>query len=161
MFKFPADLTVNIDPDTTGDPVKDAILADNGYFLKAYAEAVASGDANDPLLLTYGQPGALALYWQKGVTATRAAGFTLTGTEHYYKRSVDIKSATKADVTVCYDQSKTFNKEIATGKVRVTPVTDNSYVLYRFGVEKDPNGIWQVAVTTPHQNDAVVKQECR
>lgn len=160
-FKFPAGLTITVDPDSTNDPVKNAILADNGYFLKAYSEALASGNAKDPLLLKYATSGALALYWQRGVTTTHASGLTVTGTERFYRRAVDIKSSTEAYVTVCDDQSKIFNKEIATGKVHVTPVTDNSYLLYRLEVQKAANGIWQVAVTTAHQNDPTVKQECR
>jgi hypothetical protein len=160
-FKLPADYALNIDPDTTGDPVKDAILADNARFFKAVLEAMASGNAKDPLLLTYLAPGAAAYYWQGGITAERAKGLTVTGTDHLYKRTVDIKGPAQADVSVCEDQGKAFDKEIATGKVHVTPVTDNSYVLYFFGVQKASNGIWQVVYTQTHRNDQAVKQECR
>ncbi|WP_194893818.1 hypothetical protein [Catenulispora pinisilvae] len=160
-FKFPADYTLTVDPDTTGDPVKDAVLTDDARFLKAYEEALASGNANDPLLLTYATPSALALYWQKGVTTTHADGFTITGAERFYNRIVDIKSPTEADVTVCDDQSHAYNKEIATGKVHVTPATDNSYLLYYLKTQKASNGIWQVAATVVHHNDQAVKQACR
>lgn len=164
MFKFPADYTLTVDPDTTGDPVKDAILADNADFMKAYNEALASGDANDPLLLAYGVPAGIS-YWQQGIIQQHSKGLTITGTERIYNRSVDKVDTTKnpatATVYVCDDQSKAFDKEIATGKVHVTPVTDNSFVLYYFGVEKSATGVWQVVHIVTHQNDQAAKQECR
>ena len=58
-FTFPVDYHLTVDPDTTGDPVKDAILTDNARFLEADQEALASGNANDPLLLRYAMPDSL------------------------------------------------------------------------------------------------------
>lgn len=144
--------------------MKDAILADDANFWKAYNEALASGNANDPLLLVYGQPTGIYL-WQKGITDQHAKGLTITGTERIYRRVVDTvdtkKNPARATLYVCDDQSKAFDKEIATGKVHVTPVTDNSYVLYYLGVQKASNGAWQVVHIVTHQNDQASKQECR
>jgi hypothetical protein len=155
---------LTIDPDTTGDPVKDKILADNADFMKAYNEALASGDPNDPLLLAYGQPVGIN-YWQQGIKDQHAKGLTITGTERIYHRVVGDINTTKnpatATIYLCDDQTKAFDKEIATGKVHLTPVDDSDYILYYFGLQKASTGVWQVVHIITHQSDQAAKQECR
>lgn len=143
--------------------MKDAILTDNARFLEADQEALESGNANDPLLLRYAQPDSLSL-WQSGVTKGRAKGLTLAGTERFYNRVVLVVDNTKnppvATVSACDDKSKAFDKEIATGKVHGTPVTDSS-VLDLYGLIKAPDGTWQTVVSTPSQDEKQLKQQCR
>jgi hypothetical protein len=159
-FNLPADLTVTIDPDTTGDPVKDAVLATNGRFFKAYFEAITSGNVNDPLLLRYATPAGAAT-WQEVIKTQRAQGLTVTGTIHYYRRQVSVKDQSLANMSVCEDQSQLFDKEIKTGNVHRTSVSDADYVLLIFSVIKGADGSWQMASSLTHQGDAAVKQECR
>lgn len=161
-FEFPADYSLTIDPDTTGDPVKDEILADDADFWKAYLSDQASGNDKDPVLLQYATPGGADM-WQRAVADGRSKGLTITGTERIYHREIYKVDSVKniATMYVCDDQSKAFDKEIATGKVHLTPVTDDSYILYFFGLKKAANGTWQVMTTTIHQKDQQAKQECR
>lgn len=144
--------------------MKDAILADNANFMKAEFSDLAAGNAHDSLLLNYATTTGAAP-WQQGIADHHAKGLTITGTERIYHRVIDKIDTTKnpptASMYVCDDQTKAFDKEIATGKVRTTPVTDSDYLLYFFGLQKSASGVWQVYTSGTHQNDQAVKEECR
>lgn len=57
-------------------------------------------------------------------------------------------------------RAKAFDKEIATGKVHATPITDSSE-LELYGLVKAPDGTWQTLVSTTSQDEKQVKQQCR
>ncbi|MBZ6081133.1 hypothetical protein KVH15_08755 [Streptomyces olivaceus] len=43
------------------------------------------------------------------------------------------------------DESRRFSKDRKTGKVAKTPVTENSYVLYSTGLDRNADDVWRTS----------------
>lgn len=65
-----------------------------------------------------------------------------TGTLQVFNRRVDVHSDGTAEMTYCTNEGKAFDKELTSGKIDVTPVTKNDYVLYGMTLRKNNKGIW-------------------
>lgn len=126
----------------TGDPAKDSVLADVAYRINATDEAITAGTPDAPPLPFYYQGDALlgAADWIQGY---KKDGLSITGTTRYYNAQVQMSGMKSATVIYCSDESKAFDKVRSTGKPKVTPVTDDAYVLYNSRLEKNKKGVWQ------------------
>ncbi|MEU0058835.1 hypothetical protein [Streptomyces sp. NPDC006334] len=142
-IELPADVKLTFTPETTGDAVKDAILADNAQLLRALNAAIVAQNPRLPALEYYTE-GEGAVAAQDWVQSFKKVGWTVTGTVRYFDRQVNVESTNKASLSYCGDESKGFNKVIKTGKVKKTEATKDSYVAYGVQVAKNDKGVWQL-----------------
>ncbi|MFD4761407.1 hypothetical protein ACFWOJ_21770 [Streptomyces sp. NPDC058439] len=128
----------------TGDPVKDAVLADVSHRINATDAAIVNGDSNAPALPFYYQGDGLigAAEWIQGY---KDDGLSITGTTRYFKPQIEMLSKASASVVYCSDESKAYNKDRKTGKVDKSPASNDSYVFYSTRLDKNEQGIWQTA----------------
>ncbi|MFE7208983.1 hypothetical protein ACFU93_03025 [Streptomyces sp. NPDC057611] len=143
-IQLPPDLTLVFEDTKTGDPVKDAVLADSAERMRAVDAAITGTDPKGEALAYYntGKAREAALSW---VAQFKDADATLTGQARYYDRKVTLRSGTSAALIFCADESKGFSKDKKTQKIAKTPVTKNSYVLYNTRLEKNSDGVWQTS----------------
>jgi hypothetical protein len=143
-FAFPSDLKIVIDPDTTGNPTKDAILRDQGYGVEAMLLAVTKQDARIPVFTKYVSETA-ADGWTRSIDGDKAAHRTLTGEVRFYGRKVTVGSTATAGVTFCEDQRYGYDKNTETGKVTLTMADDQGLIYHSVFMRKAKDGIWQTA----------------
>ncbi|MEU9522537.1 hypothetical protein [Streptomyces sp. NPDC048224] len=138
---LPDDVTYRFEWAKTGDPGKDAVLRDAEQRIKAVDMAIAE---QDPLHAAY-------RYYSEGEAAADSEKYIqefvdhkarTTGLTRYYRESVNLNDHGTAALVYCEDQSKSFNKFLKTGETDVTPVTDDSYVVYAGTLRKNGNGVW-------------------
>jgi hypothetical protein len=143
-IELPADLKLTFEGGKTGDPVKDAILADNAERMRAVDAAITGTDPEGKALAFYNTGKALqaALDW---VAQFEEAGATLTGEARYYDREVTLQGEDSATLIFCADESNGFSKDKKTDEVHKTPVTKNSYVLYHTRLDRNADGVWQTS----------------
>ncbi|MFI5570688.1 hypothetical protein ACIA6T_25775 [Streptomyces sp. NPDC051740] len=142
-IELPSDLSYTFDWPKTGDEEKDAVLADGEQSIKAVDLAIVNQDALDKAYL----------YYYEGEAAARTEEFIqnyvdhkagLTGTYRFYLPEVDVDTDGTASFSYCEDQGKAFVKYLKDDKVKKTPVTKNSYVLYATQLRKNENGVWVI-----------------
>ncbi|MFF0510734.1 hypothetical protein [Streptomyces sp. Tu 4128] len=143
-IELPSDLRLTFEDGTTGDAVKDAVLADSAERMRAVDAAIAGTDPAGEAVGFYNRGKALdaAVSW---VAQFEKANATVTGEVRYFDRKVVLEDEDSAVLTFCADESKGFSKDKATGEVAKTPVTRNSYVLYNTRLDKTSEGIWQTS----------------
>jgi hypothetical protein len=152
-FNAPADLKVVIDPTaSTGDPVKDKVIADYGQALRALQVWSATGDFNTPGVPTY-LSAALHAEFQAQAAQYHAAGKVPTGTLRYYDFKVPAVNATSARVIACEDGRQGFDKDSKTGKV--DPASADGVVAMVTTMVKDSAGVWQAGYLTKEKNAAL------
>ena len=156
VLQLPAGLKLVFEPRQTGDPVKDAILADNEHLIKAFYQAVDRGNPADPVFGRYAT-GAAAAVWGRWVQDFKKGGWTATGTDRYFDRIVQVQGPGRAGVAFCQDQRFVYSKVKKTGQVLRTTPSANSYVLYQTVVEKNASGVWQTTRTISQRG----AQQCR
>ncbi|MEO3844536.1 hypothetical protein [Streptomyces sp. B22F1] len=141
-IKLPKDLKITFSPEETGDPVKDAVLRDNAERMKAIQSAIAGLDPKYQALNFYNTDEALAesAEW---VEQFKEEKLTVTGAVRYLDRQVVINDDSTATVTFCADESKGYSKSLETGKVNVTPITKDSYLVYNTKLQKSDQGVWR------------------
>ncbi|MEU0766915.1 hypothetical protein [Streptomyces albogriseolus] len=141
---LPADLELTFEGGETGDPVKDAILADNAERMRAVDAAITGTDPEGKALAFYNTGKALQAA-QDWVAQFEEAGATLTGEARYYDREVTLTGDRSATLVFCADESRGFSKDKKTNEIHKTPVTKNSYVLYNMRLSKYVEGVWQTS----------------
>ena len=141
-IKLPDDLEVTFSPEETGDPAKDAVLRDNAERMKAVQSAIAGLDPKYEALNYYNADRALG-ETSEWVEQFKDEKLTVTGVVNYVDRQVRLKDDRTATLTFCADESKGYSKSLETGKVNVTPVTKDSYVIYNTELQKSDQGVWQ------------------
>ncbi|MFT2018066.1 hypothetical protein ACMA1D_19820 [Streptomyces sp. 796.1] len=142
-IKLPGDVRHVFEGRTTGDPTKDAVLADNERNILAEDDAILRGDPKAPALSFYNDGEGLigAVNWvQKFVDAD----LSFTGTVRYFNRRVVLDGNDKAALSYCGDESKAHNKNRKTGEVDKSAPSANSYVFYNSRLAKNEKGVWQV-----------------
>lgn len=140
-IKLPSDVTYDFEWKKTGDVDKDAVLNDAEQRIKAVDMAIANQDTLDKAYIFYSEGTAAAGSQQyiKGFVDHKAR---TTGVTRYYDANVTINDDGTAALVYCEDQSKAYNKDLKTGKTDVTPVTENSYVIYASVLRKNKSGVW-------------------
>ncbi|WP_190329350.1 hypothetical protein [Streptomyces venezuelae] len=148
-IKLPKDVKNVFEGGKTGDPKKDAVLADNERWLDALIEATVVVDAKDhPALKFYGSGDAL-LSAADYIQGFRKKDKSFIGTIRYYDRQVTFLKDGVAAVSYCKDGTKTYPKDLKTGKVdRSIPESAADYGFYNTRVKKDANGVWQTESVT-------------
>ncbi|MEV8595893.1 hypothetical protein [Streptomyces sp. NPDC052012] len=139
---FPSDAKNVFEYEKTGDPAKDAALADSTLSVNSVDEAIFKGTTDTKALGFYNTEKALS------GSITYVLGYikknhTWVGETRYFDYKVNLTGDSDAYVTYCSDESKSFIKEKKTGKVKNTPTTKDSYVLYNTKLKKNADGVWQ------------------
>ncbi|MFC9507927.1 hypothetical protein [Streptomyces sp. NPDC057002] len=128
----------------TGDPQKDAILADNERAISTVDQAMAYGDMKKSGMAFYYTDSALTgvYYYAKDNIARKTAW---AGSLRYFDRQVRVFDKTSAAVTYCADESNANVKDLKTDKVNVVETSPDSYVYYSTSVRKNSDGVWQIS----------------
>lgn len=142
VITFPADAKNVFEGQHTGDPKKDAVLADNAQMVDSIYAAIIQGDAHTPAMAFYSKGMALGSA-AKFVQGWVDGGASWTGTIRWFDRKVTLQNDESAVVIYCSDESKAFTKSRTTGKVDRSPSSTANYVLYNTRLEKSPQGVWQ------------------
>lgn len=142
-FDFPSDVKVVIDADSTGDATKDAVLKDQGYGEQAIFLAIAKLDPSLPALNKYLSAEALG-DWINSVKWGQSHHKSIIGSEHFYKRSVHMTSATTAGVSFCENSRDAYDKDTKTGRrINGTPSTKD-FTLHYSLMRKGSDGTWRM-----------------
>ncbi|MGW5351500.1 hypothetical protein ACWERV_13445 [Streptomyces sp. NPDC004031] len=141
VITLPSDAKDVFEDAHTGDPVKDAVLADNAGYVLAMDEGVFKGTTTENLGFYATEKGlANAISYVQGV---HDKGLVWTGTVRFFDRKVTLEDADDASVVYCSDESKAFPKHVSSGKVDKSATTSRSYVLYSTHAKKSAQGVWQ------------------
>jgi hypothetical protein len=142
-IKLPSDMKNVFEDRQTGDPQKDAILADNERAISTVDQAMAYGDLKKSGIGFYYTDSALTgvYYYAKDNIARKTSW---AGTLRYFNRQVTAFDKTSAAVTYCADESKANVKDLKTNKVNVVETSPDSYVYYNTSVKKNNEGVWQI-----------------
>lgn len=143
-FDFPPDVKVVVDADTTGDPVKDAVLRDQGYGQKAIFLAIAKLDSNLPVFKKYLRETAEE-DWTSKIGWGKSNHETVTGTTLFYDRKVTLNGANTAGVTFCESERDSYGKNSQTGKVIKTTPSIDDFTYHSALMRKAADGTWQMA----------------
>ncbi|MFA3873601.1 hypothetical protein ABS735_07915 [Streptomyces sp. MMCC 100] len=142
-IKLPKDIVNVFEGGETGDPKKDAVLADNERRVNSIDEAIVVDAEKHPALEFYSKDDALmsaATYIKSFYDNNRS----FTGKTRYYEREVTFAKDGSATVTYCMDSTDTYPKDRKTGKVdRSVKASPNDYVFYNTRLEKNAEGVWQ------------------
>ncbi|MEV0256262.1 hypothetical protein AB0H82_18610 [Streptomyces sp. NPDC050732] len=142
-IKLPKDVKNVFEGGKTGDPKKDAILADNERWLDALIEATVVDSGDHPALKFYGSGEAL-LSAADYIQGFRKKNMSFVGTIRYYDREVTFLKEGVAAVTYCKDGTKTYPKDLKTGKVdRSIEGSASDYAFVNTRVQKNDKGVWQ------------------
>ncbi|MFD4604888.1 hypothetical protein ACFWPQ_43600 [Streptomyces sp. NPDC058464] len=149
---FPASASNVFEDQKTGDATKDAVLADSALSVNSMDEGIFQGSTSTKALAFYNADKAL------GAAITYVQGYidkgdTWIGKTRYFDRKVTLSGAKDAYVTYCSDESKSFLKNKKTGKVKNTPTTADSYVLYHTKLTKNSKGVWQTTDIVSNRGD--------
>ncbi|MFF3465601.1 hypothetical protein ACWCQN_15400 [Streptomyces sp. NPDC001984] len=139
---FPSGVKNVFEDTKSGDATKDAVLADSALSVNSVDEAIFKGSTSTEALGFYNAGKALS----SSITYVQGYiddGDTWVGETRYFDRKVTLSGAKEAYVTYCSDESKSFIKVKKTGKVKNTPTTADSYVLYHTTLAQNAAGVWQ------------------
>ncbi|OPG08839.1 hypothetical protein B1R27_07895 [Streptomyces sp. GKU 895] len=141
---FPSDAKNVFEYEKTGNAAKDAALADSTLSVNSVDEAIFEASTGTKALGFYNTGKALES------SITYVLGYinknhTWVGETRYFDYKVTLSGGNGAYVTYCSDESKSFIKDKKTGKVKNTPTTADSYVLYNTKLTKNAAGVWQTA----------------
>ncbi|MEU4487741.1 hypothetical protein AB0H94_23120 [Streptomyces purpurascens] len=142
-IKLPSDMKNVFEDRQTGDPQKDAILADNERAVSTVDQAMAYGNLKKSGIAFYYTDSAMVgVYNYAKDNIARKSSWA--GTLRYFDRQVTVFDKTSAAVTYCTDESKANVKDLKTDKVNVVETSPESYVYYNTGVKKNKDGVWQI-----------------
>ncbi|MFE7172430.1 hypothetical protein [Streptomyces sp. NPDC057616] len=149
---FPSDAKNVFEDQKTGNATKDAVLADSALSVSSMDDAIFKGSTDTKALGFYNAGKAL------NTAVTFVQGYidkndTWIGETRYFDRKVTLTGASKAYVTYCSDESKSFLKNKKTKKVDNTPTSADSYVLYHTVLAKSAEGTWQTTDIVSNRGD--------
>jgi hypothetical protein len=128
----------------TGDPAKDAVLADNERRIDAESDAILRGEPDSKALSFY-STGEVRLAAAEYVQSFVDAGISYKGEIRYYDFKVKLVSDATATLVYCGDESGAVNTDRKTGAVKKSGQTkpEDNYVLYNLRLTKNADGVWQ------------------
>ncbi len=142
-IKLPDDAQNVFEDWETGDPKKDAALADSAESINSVDDAILRGKTETEALSFYNSGTAL----QDSVDYIKrwvGDGDTWVGTARYFGHKVSFLDDGSAVVIYCIDQSKAFIKDGKTGEVDRSPASSDSYALTSTRlVENKKKNVWR------------------
>ncbi|WP_107410267.1 hypothetical protein [Streptomyces luteocolor] len=147
-IELPKDVKNVFEGGKTGDPKKDAVLADNERWVDSLIEAVTVDAKDHPAIKFYASGDAL-LSSAEYIDGFRKKSKSFVGTTRYYNRQVTFLKDGVAAVTYCQDGTKTYPKDLKTGKVdRSVEGSASDYAFFNTRVKKNDQGVWQTDSVT-------------
>jgi hypothetical protein len=141
--QIPADYTVDIETNQTGDPNQDALLARTHDMLMAYEQAVSRNSPSDGLYQGLTTSIALANLHSM-INSVAQAGERPTGSVRFYRFSVKF-TGKAADVFFCQDTSKVVPVSFKTGQKTGAAATGTAaFSWWDTAFEKDARGAWAI-----------------
>jgi hypothetical protein len=140
-FAYPRDVAVVVDADTTGNTTKDAVLRDQAYGQKAIFLAIATLDPDLPQLNRYLSAEALG-NWINAVKWGQGRHESVTGREHFYRRTVTLTGPETATVTFCENSRDAYGKDTTTGRRVPAAPSSRDFTLHLSLMHKGADGIW-------------------
>ncbi|MBO8196475.1 hypothetical protein ITI46_33310 [Streptomyces oryzae] len=151
-IKLPDDVKQVFDWEQPSDPDKAAALDGAADYMRAMMHAMAEQDPKDPLLSAHAVPLGDAQEYASYIAGEgKKRGFTVTGTERYYKEQLgELTKKGLIEVDYCVDQAKLFSKKAKTGKVLRTSPSDESYLHFELVMQKPSKsgGSWKARAVT-------------
>ncbi|MEU6379989.1 hypothetical protein [Streptomyces sp. NPDC046909] len=130
---LPEDLDLVFDFEKPSDTDSAAALADAENYIRALNHGITEQNPDDPAFQYY-SAGDAARYANSQIKEYVKGGWTLTGTDRYYRAETsaagDSKTVKLVNVTFCEDQSKVFGKEVKSGKVLESENAEGSAANY-------------------------------
>jgi hypothetical protein len=139
---FPSDAKNVFEYEKTGNTDEDTAVADSMLSVNSVDEAIFEKSTGTKALGFYNTDKALSAYItyvQKYIDDDE----TWVGETRYFNYQVNLSGGSKAYITYCSDESKSYIKDRKTGKVDKSPTTANAYVLYNASLTKNAAGVWQ------------------
>lgn len=157
-FAIPSDLHLVVEADSTGDPVKDAVLQDAEYQFYGFVEAISTGEVKDANFRQWTTGDAYAGLSQS-VQTWKSRGERLTGTDRLYKRSVTMsKDGTQAAYSACEDSSQAYPLKIGSTTHGTNTAGQGNFTLWQGTFTKHAAGTWVMSLvfTKPGASQCVV-----
>jgi hypothetical protein len=146
---LPKDVKMTFEGASTGDTVKDTVLADNAGWQNAVAQAVTTiGTKTKADTLTFYSTGDALMNDATYIKSYYDRNKAWVGETRIYDREATVGKDGTATVSYCSDATKTYPKDRKTGKVTRLPGSDADYVFYRTSLKKNAKGVWQTVNVT-------------
>ncbi|MYS24290.1 hypothetical protein GA0115240_16313 [Streptomyces sp. DvalAA-14] len=142
-FVLPSDAKVVFTGFDGSDAKTAPVLRDVKNIVMTMQEAEGEGKGSTPNIKRYFS-GLQAATVSDTAINYRKSGLTITGTLRDYRPTVAFDAADRAQVSYCEDESKAYDKVIATGQVRKTTPELRDFSLWRMGLVRNAAGDWQV-----------------
>jgi hypothetical protein len=142
-FDLPSDAKVDFTGFDGSDTKTAPVLRDVENIVMTMQEAEGMGKGSTPNIKRYFS-GVQAATISDTAINYRRAGLTITGTVRDYRPTVAFDAADRAQVSYCEDESKAYDKVIATGQVKKTTPSLKDFSLWRMGLVRNAAGDWQV-----------------
>ncbi|GAA2103627.1 lipoprotein [Streptomyces albiaxialis] len=125
----------------TGDPAKDAVLADNQRRINSI-DQVITRRKNLEAMKFYAR-GSLLVENMKYAKGYLDGGISWAGKTRFYNQKVELDGKSTAQVSYCIDESKSRTKVTKTGKLKPNNGGDKNYVLDTVQLKRNKQGVWQ------------------
>jgi len=142
VITFPSYAKNVFEDEHTGDPKKDAVLADDAQGVNSIDDAIFRRTLDSSALRFYNTGTALqnALSYIQGYLDKNQSW---AGTTRYFDRKVTFGDDGSASVVYCADGSESWTTPPATPATHA-PATADSYSLFNDRLEQNEQGVWQI-----------------
>lgn len=143
-FAFPPHFKLSFDYKPTGDPKKDAVLADLRTFWEAYHYAAVDPREKREQWVAY-TTGSSRGFYAKTLAGFKKDKRGIEGEVASYRARVSQFTEKSANVIECQDLRRYFGRDLSTGK-RVGTSNPGDYLQMTSRLEPNGKGTWQVKV---------------
>jgi hypothetical protein len=141
-FAFPPYFRLTFDYPATGDPKKDAVLADLRTFWEAWYYAAGDPRAKRDQWKAY-TTGNAAIFFSKPLETFRKNNSGTQGEISFYRVHFTRLSGDEAIVVQCKDLRRYFGRNLSTGK-RIGSSSPEDYLQEALTLAPGGHGVWQV-----------------
>ncbi len=140
-IELPDDVELVFDWKQPSDKEKAAALDGAADYMRALMHGTVAQDPKDPVVGKHTVPLQTAeKFATRLIEMDVKDGVTATGEERYYRANIgEVVDGKLVEVAFCVDQSKFYDKDVETGKVRRTEEDASSYMRYTLVMQK-PKG---------------------
>ncbi|GAA2140060.1 hypothetical protein [Streptomyces synnematoformans] len=140
---FPSYAKNEFEGPTTGDPKKDAVLADNAERINSIDDAIFKG-TTDTEALSFYSTGEALVSAKEFIDGYIEANDKWAGVTRYFDRTVSFRDDGAAVVIYCSDESgSVISQNPESEKLPDEPGSARAYVLYNTRLEQNEDGVWQ------------------
>ena len=149
---LPKDLKLVFDFAKPSDADSAAALDDAANYIRALNHGIAKQNPQDPAYQFYSASDA-ARYANSQIQTYVKGGWTITGTDRYYRAETSAAGGTQnvklVRVTFCENQAKAYGKEVKTGKILYTKPSLSSFLKFNILMASTKaSPVWQAQSIT-------------